>query len=186
VRRPIPLSSYILVFEIASLVGVPLLLLGLRRLPYLKLVTKIWGCVLLLGLLLQVFAIGYQRTYILPMHWSLEVPDEIRGEVQPVPGFANQRAVVLSRPPWTETPPGHHVCYQVIFSDALARQLEAMHRDIVNVEYDVTFRFDTPVFYHSPRLQGDAPNTTAGGMGYMTQGNDASGYECFPGPGLFQ
>jgi hypothetical protein len=184
--RSIPLSSYILMFEVASVVGVPLLLLGMRWVPHLKVAAKAWGCALILGFLLQACAIGHERRYTFPMQWSLTVPAEIRGEVRPVPGFADQKAVVFSRPPLTEESPGKHVCYQVIFSDALARRLQEMHRDVVNVEYDVTFRFDTPIFYHSPRLQGDDRNISLGGMGYMSQGHGSSGYTCFPGPGLFK
>ncbi|MFZ0419211.1 MAG: hypothetical protein WAM04_14020 [Candidatus Sulfotelmatobacter sp.] len=164
----------------------PLLLLGIRWVSHLKIVAKVWGCVLILGLLLQALAIGYERTYTFPMRWSLDVPDAIRSQVGPVPGFVNQRAVVFSRPPLTEDSPGNHVCYQILFSDALARRLQEMHHDVVNVEYDVTFRFDTPIFYHSPRLQGDDRNTTMGGMGYMSFGRGTSGYTCFPGPGLFK
>jgi hypothetical protein len=185
-RHPIPLSSYILIFEVVSVVTLPLLLLGSGRVPQMKIVAKVWGCVLVLGLVLQIFAIGYERTYTIPMQWSLDVPDEIRSEVRPVPGFTNQKTVVFSRPPLTEESPGNHVCYQVIFSDALAERLQKLHRDVVLVQYDVTFRFDTPVFYRSPRLQGDDRNTMMGGMGYMTQERrGASGFTCFPGPGLF-
>jgi carboxymethylenebutenolidase len=186
VSHPIPLSSYILVFEAVSVVAIPLLLLGIRRVPRLKIVAKAWGCVLIIGLGLQVFAIGYERTITFPMRWSLEVPDEIRGEVKPVPGFVSQKVVVFSRPPLTEVSPGNHVCYQIIFSDALAERMQKLNRDVVVVQYDVTYRFDTPVFYHSPRLQGDYRNTTLGGMGYMSQGGGTSGFTCFPGPGLFK
>jgi len=184
--HPIPLSSYILVFEVVSIVGIPIILVGIRRIPRLKTVAKVWVGALLLGPLLQVFAIGYERTYTFPMRWSLDVPDEIRGKVRPVPGFLNQTVLVLSRPALTEESSERHLCYQIIFSDALAKRLQEMHRDVVDVEYDITFRFDTPVFYHSPRLKGDNRNTTMGGMGYMSQGGGTSGYTCFPGPGLFR
>ncbi len=184
--RPIPLSLYILTFEGVSVLAVPLLLLGIRRVPKLKFVAKVWGCILIIGLVLQVLAIGYKRTYTFPMRWSLDVPDEIRNEVGPVPGFLNQKAVVLSRPPLTEESPGKSVCYQIIFSDALAARLQNLHRDVVLVEYDVTFRFDTPIFYYSPRLQGDDRNSTLGGMSYMSRGGGTSGFTCFPGPGLFK
>jgi hypothetical protein len=184
--QPIPLSSYILVFEVVSVLAMPLFLLGIRWVPQLKIVAKVWGCVLIIGLVLQVVAIGYERTYTFPMRWSLNVPVEIRGEVKPVPGFANQKAVVFSRPPLTEESPGNPICYQIIFSDALAERMQKLHRDVVLVQYDVTFRFDTPIFYHSPRLQGDDRNTTMGGMGYMSQGGGTSGFTCFPGPGLFK
>src|SRR5271154_6081539 len=107
--RPIPLSLYILVFEGVSVLAVPLLLLGIRWVPQLKVVAKVWGCILFFGLFLQVVAISYKRTYTFPMRWSLDVPDEIRNEVRPVPGFANQKAVVLSRPPLTEGSPGKSV-----------------------------------------------------------------------------
>ena len=185
-NRPIPLSSAILIFEVLSVVGLPLLLVGARWVSRLKWVAVAWGCALVLGFLLQVFAIGYQRTCAFPMRWSLEIPDEIREQVRPVPGFANQKAVVFSRPALSDTPPGNHLCYQVMFSDALVQRLQEMHHDVVEVEYNVTYRFDTPVFYHSPRLKGDARNTTIGGMGYMSQGLGTSGYSCFPGPGLFK
>jgi hypothetical protein len=184
---PIPLSSYILIFELASLVGIPIVLVGTRRMPRLKTIAKIWGGTLILGILLQAFGIGSERTYTVPMRWSLSVPDEIRGEIKPVPGFANQTAVVFTRPALTEEDSaGKHLCYQVMFSDALAKRLQETNREVVDVEYDVTFRFDTPIFYHSPRLKGDARNTTMGGMGYMSQGRGTSGYTCFPGPGLFK
>jgi hypothetical protein len=186
VNHPIPLSSYILVFEVVSVPAMLLILLGIRRVPQLKIVAKAWGCVLIIGLVLQVFVIGYQRTYTVPMRWSLDVPDEVRGEIRPVPGFANQKVVVFSRPPLTAESPGNPVCYQIIFSDDLAERMQKLHRDAVLVQYDVTFRFDTPIFYHSPRLQGDDRNTTMGGMGYMTQGGGTSGFTCFPGPGLFE
>lgn len=184
--RPIPLSLYILIFEGVSVLAVPLLLLGIRWVPKLKVVAKVWGCILIIGLVLQVLAIGYKRTYTFPMRWSLDVPDEIRNEVRPVPGFLNQKAVVLSRPPLTEESPGKSVCYQIIFSDALAARLQNLHRGVVLVQYDVTFRFDTPIFYYSPRLQGDDRNSTLGGMGYMSRGGGTSGFTCFPGPGLFK
>jgi hypothetical protein len=182
---PVPLSSYILVFEVVSLVGMPVVLGAIRWASRLKIVAKVWGGTLVLGVLLQIFAVGYQRTYSFPVRWSLEVPDEIRSELVPVPGFANQAPVVFSRPPLTEELSGKHACYQVIFSDALAKRLQEMHRDIVDLEYDVTFRFDTPIFYHSPRLKGDDRNTTVGGMGYMSQVNGTSGYTCFPPAGMF-
>lgn len=184
-RHPIPLSSYILLFEVVSILALPLLLFGLRKIPVLKVVTRAWVCVLIIGLLLQIFAIGYTRTYTFPMRWSLEIPNEIRNEAKPLPVFASQKAVVFSRPALTDDSPGKHLCYQVIFSDELPTRLQQMHRDTVDVQYDVTFRFDTPIGYRSPRLRGDDRNTTIGGMGYMSQGNGSSGYTCFPGPGFF-
>jgi len=183
--RPVPLSSYILAFEVVSLVGMPVVLVGIRWTSRLKILAKVWGGALVFSVLLQVFAVGYQRTYTFPMRWSLEVPDEIRSDLVAVPGFANQTPVVFSRPPLTEDSPGKHACYQVIFSDALAKRLQAMRHDTVDVEYDVTFRFDTPIFYHSPRLKGDDRNTTLGGMGYMSQVNRTSGFTCFPPSGIF-
>jgi hypothetical protein len=184
--RPIPLARSILVFEVASLLGMPLILLGIRRIPQLKSVAKIWGGVLILGILLQTLAIGYERTYTFPMRWTLEVPDEIRAQVQPDPRFPAETAVIFSRPPLTDNSPGKHFCYQVMFSDELPKRLQQMHRDVVDVEYDVVFRFDTPIWYRSPRLKGDDRNTTIGRMGYMSQGRGTSGYTCFPGPGLFE
>ena len=50
-----------------------LALFGMRRIPFLRSVAKVWGGVLVLGILLQIFAIGYKRTYTFPMHWSSRV-----------------------------------------------------------------------------------------------------------------
>jgi hypothetical protein len=182
--RPIPLSSYILIFEVGSVIVLPLLLAGMRRARELRIVAKLWVCVLILGFVLQAF-MSRERTYTFPMRWSLEVPDEIRGQGTSRVS-STQKAVVFSRPALTEEPTGRHICYQVMYSEVLAKRLEEMHRDVVEVEYDVTFRFDTPLFYHSARLKGDDRNTTMGEMGFMSQGHGTSGYTCFPGPGLFE
>jgi hypothetical protein len=88
------------------------------------------------------------------MRWSLAIPQEIRSEVAAVPRLTNESAVVFSRPPLTEESMGNHICYQIIYSDALAKRLQEMHRDVVEVDYDVTFRFDTPIFYHSTQTEG--------------------------------
>jgi hypothetical protein len=190
-RNPIPLSSCILAFELASLIGIPLALFGMRRIPPLRIVAKVWSGVLVLGILLQVLAVGYKRTCTFPMRWSLNVPPEIQGEIHPVthsiwPEAPNQATVVLSREPLAEKASAGHVCYQVIFSDALARRLQAMGHEVVEVEYDVTFRFDTPIFIGPPRLKGDDPKILIGDIGYMSFGRGTSGYTCFPGPGVFE
>lgn len=169
----------------------PLALFGMRRIPFLRTVAKVWGGVLVLGILLQIFAIGYKRTYTFPMHWSLSVPPEVQGQVHPpihpiLPEAPNQSTVVLSREPLTVESGAGHVCYQVVFSDALARRLQEMRHDVVEVEYDITFRFDTPIFIGPPRLKGDNPNILIGDVGYMTFGRGTSGYACFPGPGVFE
>jgi uncharacterized protein YebE (UPF0316 family) len=76
-RQPIPLSSYILDFEVMSVVGMPVVLIGMRWVDSLKMVAKAWGCALVVGILLQAFAIGYYRTLTFPMRWSLDVPNEL-------------------------------------------------------------------------------------------------------------
>jgi hypothetical protein len=101
-------------------------------------------------------------------------------------GGLSKTAVVFSRPALTEDSPPHHLCYQVMFGDALAKRLQDKRQDIVNAEYDATFRFDTPVLWSSPRLKGDNPNASVGEMGFMSQGYGTSGYTCFPGPGIFR
>lgn len=189
-KTPIPVSSFILAFELASIVGMPLALLGARRIPGLKIAAKVWGAALVAGILLQIVAIGYQRTYTFPMHWSLSVPPEIQQNIQPVahpipPEAPTQTTVVFTREALTEVSPGH-TCYQVIFSDALARRLQNMHQDVAQVEYDVTFRFDTAVFIGPPRLKGDDPNVLVGDIGYASMGWGTSGYTCFPGRGLLE
>jgi hypothetical protein len=188
-RSPIPLASYILVFEVASLIGMPLVLIGIRWVPRLRILARLWGGAIVLGILVQTFAIGYKRTYTFPMRWSLTVPPEVQNEINPVlhpvrPEAPNQVAVILSRVPLTGESAGH-TCYQVIFSDELARRLQRMRQDVVQVEYDITFRFDTPISISAPRLKGDDPNILIGDVGYMSQGWGTSGYTCFPGPGLF-
>jgi hypothetical protein len=156
----------------------------------LKILAKVWGGALVLGILLQTFAIGYKRTYTFPMRWSLSVPPEVQGEIQPVvhplsPEAPKQATIVFSREALTEKSSGHR-CYQIVFSDALARRLQTMRQDVVQIEYDITFRFDTPIGIGPPRLKGDDPNIVIGDMGYMSQGWGTSGYTCFPGPGLFK
>jgi hypothetical protein len=76
------------------------------------------------------------------MRWSLEVPDEIRDKMDT--SFTGQTAI-FSRPALTNESSGKHLCYEVMFADELAKRLQEMHRDIVDVEYDVAFRFDTPI-----------------------------------------
>jgi hypothetical protein len=185
VRHPIPLSSYILDFEVLS-IGVPMLLFLIRRRASVKLIAKAWGGVFLFAILLQVFCIGYERVYTFPMRWSLEIPQELRDEIKPGNGFAGQKAVIFSRPALTEQSRGKHTCYQVVFSDALAKRLQGMGQEVIAIEYDAKFRFDTPIGYSGPRLKGEDKNIAIGGIGYMSQGYSTSGYTCFPGPGLFQ
>ena len=182
---PIPLSSCILTFEVLSLLALPLVLLASRRYARLKAVAKCWGALLAAAVLLQAFA-RHKRTYTYSMHWTLQAPEEIRTEIQPASsGTPKQAVVVFSRPPLTEETPEKHTCYQVIFSDALAKRLQQLHRDDVEVQYDITFRFDSPIFISSPWLKGDDPNKVIGEMGFMSQGHEPPDILASPVRGSF-
>lgn len=81
--HPIPLSKYILDFELVSIVAFPLLLISTRVAEEFTVVAKLWGGAIALAIGLQVFAMGV-RTYTYPMSWSLQY-QTISGVMLPPP-----------------------------------------------------------------------------------------------------
>ena len=186
--HPIPLAKYILDFEILSIVVFPLLLISTRVAEEFTIVAKLWGGAIVLGIALQVFAMGV-RTYTYPMRWPFTIPDDLRDEVEAArKGFpADETAIVLSRPPLNDHLSGQHLCYQVMIGTSLAEKLREMHRETIEVEYPVYYRFDTPVFFDSPRptrydLNSGLKNI---GFGFVNREGRNTGYRCFAGRRTF-
>jgi len=147
--HPIPLSKYILDFELVSIVAFPLLLISTRVAEEFTVVAKLWGGAIALAIGLQVFAMGV-RTYTYPMSWSLAIPDDLRGDVAAASKglAAGETAIVFSRPPLNGQSLGQRLCYQVMIGTALAEELRGMHQETIEVEYPVSYRFNTPVLYY--------------------------------------
>jgi|SRR6266404_4267911 hypothetical protein len=188
-EHSIPLSKYILDFELLSIFIFPLLLISTRVAEEFTVMAKAWGGAIALGIGLQVSAMGV-RTYTYPMRWSFAIPDHLREDVdsarQGPP--AGETAIVLSRPPLNDHSPGQHVCYQVIIGTALAEKLKENQQETVEVEYPIYYRFNTPGFFYSPRLKRDDLNRMLKNVGFGFVGREGrnSDYRCFPGRRTFR
>jgi hypothetical protein len=185
--HPIPLSKYILDFELLSILVFPLLLISTRVAEEFTVLAKLWGGAIALAIGLQVFAMGV-RTYTYPMNWSLAIPDDLRSDVAAASKEfpASETAIVFSRPPLNGAS-GQHLCHQVMIGTALAEKLKEMHQETIEVEYPVYYRFNTPVFYYRPRLKRDDINGLMKnvGFGFVEREGRNSACKCFPGRETF-
>jgi len=174
------LSWFILVFEILSVLALPLLIFGnVRGWRGCRRATQAWLILLVSGSAAQLLLVGRKRGFSYPMVWSLDRPTGLRQDPVPPRWFGTETPVYLSRPPVKEVSPGH-TCYDVFYSNRLAEWLRSRDPGPVKMRYVVVYSFDTRIGVTDPQIEG------FGGASYSqeTIGNDFWGdnrtYWCFP------